>query len=234
MITCEHGGNRVPTRYRGLFAGYEDLLSTHRGYDAGALTMARELSSALKAPLVASTTSRLLIDLNRSIGHPHLYSEATRQAGAKTRGEIVAAYYLPYRREAERFVRKGIAEKKRMIHVSSHSFTPELDGEVRNADVALLYDPARTGEVAFAKAWLTALNARAPELRVRRNYPYAGRADGLTSYFRRCFDPNAYIGVEVEINQKYVTPGRAWVQLRKVVVGALCAALAASSSFGKN
>jgi predicted N-formylglutamate amidohydrolase len=234
LITCEHGGNRIPGRYRRFFAGYEDLLATHRGYDAGALSLARELSRALKAPLLASITSRLLIDLNRSIGHPHLYSEATRHAGAETRAEIIAGYYLPYRREAERHVRKGVARKKRMVHISSHSFTPELDGEVRNADVALLYNPTRCGEVELAKEWLAALSARAPELRLRRNYPYAGRADGLTSYFRRSFGPNAYVGVELEINQKHVKPGPAWPELRKLVVVALRDVLATRSSFGKN
>ena len=39
-----------------------------------------------------------------------------------------------------------------MIHVSSHSFTPELDGKVRRADVGLLYDPAPRGEVDAVRA----------------------------------------------------------------------------------
>ena len=80
LITCEHGGNRIPPRYRPLFRGFEALLQTHRGFDPGALTMARELAKAFKAPLFVSTVSRLLVDLNRSIGHPRLYSEATRTA----------------------------------------------------------------------------------------------------------------------------------------------------------
>ena len=41
LITCEHGGNRIPPRYRDLFAGCEALLQSHRGYDPGALTLAR-------------------------------------------------------------------------------------------------------------------------------------------------------------------------------------------------
>src|SRR5690348_7421737 len=80
MVTCEHGGNRIPPRYRALFIGYEALLQTHRGLDPGALTLARELAAALHAPLVASVTSRLLVDLNRSSGHPQLYSQPVRQA----------------------------------------------------------------------------------------------------------------------------------------------------------
>jgi predicted N-formylglutamate amidohydrolase len=70
LVTCEHGGNRIPAPYRKLFVRQRALLDSHRGWDPGALQMARALSTALRAPLVASTTSRLLVDLNRSAGHP--------------------------------------------------------------------------------------------------------------------------------------------------------------------
>ena len=68
VISCEHGGSRIPGRYRHLFAGRAALLESHRGWDPGALVMARALSRGLRAPLFASTTSRLLVDLNRKEG----------------------------------------------------------------------------------------------------------------------------------------------------------------------
>ena len=73
IITCEHGGNRIPAPYRRLFREQSALLDSHRGYDPGSLVMAKALASAYRAPLVASTVSRLLIDLNRSIGNPQLF-----------------------------------------------------------------------------------------------------------------------------------------------------------------
>ena len=63
IITCEHGGNEVPAVYAPLFTGHEALLQTHRGWDAGALTLAQQLATAFDAPLFAATTTRLLIDL---------------------------------------------------------------------------------------------------------------------------------------------------------------------------
>ena len=39
-----------------------------------------------------------------------------------------------------------------MIHLSSHSFTPELDGKVRKADIGLIYDPARQREGGSVRA----------------------------------------------------------------------------------
>ncbi len=207
LITCEHGGNRTPSRYRHLFAGFEALLQTHCGYDAGALALARELAKALDAPLFASTTSRLLVDLNRSIGHPRLYSEATRDAPAGVRSEILERHYLPHRNKVEAEIAAAIVRGSRVIHVASHSFTPALDGAVRNADIGLLYDPARPGEAELCRRWQTQLRALAPNLKVRRNYPYAGKSDGFTSYLRRRFPAEAYIGIELEINQKHVFNG---------------------------
>jgi predicted N-formylglutamate amidohydrolase len=227
LITCEHGGNRIPPRYRPLFQGHEALLQTHCGFDAGALAMARDLAHALAAPLFASTTSRLLIDLNRSNGHPKLYSETTRAASAAVRHEILQRYYLPYRNQAEAHIAAAIADGGRLIHISSHSFTPELDGEVRDADIGLLYDPARSGEVDLCRRWQTSLNTQAPSLTVRRNYPYTGKSDGFTAYLRRRFPADTYVGIELEINQKHVLKGgRQWRAVRGVLADALRRALA--------
>jgi predicted N-formylglutamate amidohydrolase len=77
IVTCEHGGNHVPPPYRALFRGRERLLASHRGWDPGALTAARELARVLRAPLIFSRVTRLLIDLNRSPGHRALFSAVT-------------------------------------------------------------------------------------------------------------------------------------------------------------
>jgi predicted N-formylglutamate amidohydrolase len=227
VITCEHGGNRIPTPHRDLFHAHQALLDSHRGYDPGALIMARALARAFAAPLVTSTVSRLLVDLNRSLGHPRLHSEATRKAPVEVRQRILKHYYQPYRAQAERFVRQAIVDHGLVIHLSSHSFTPELDGKVRDADIGLLYDPARPGEADLCERWKTFLKVCAPDLTVRRNYPYAGKDDGLTAWFRRRLPPGAYVGIELEINQEHVVgAGRHWTAMRKVIVESLCRALA--------
>jgi predicted N-formylglutamate amidohydrolase len=228
LITCEHGGNRIPAPYRRLFREHRALLESHRGYDPGALVMAMEFANAFRAPLVTSTISRLVIDLNRSIGHPQLFSVATRGAPATVRAEIIERHYLPYRAHVERLVAQSVSRGQRVIHISSHSFTPELDGRVRRADVGLLYDPGRRGEAALCARWKASQSHLDPELRVRRNYPYAGKGDGLTSYLRRHFLPLAYVGIELEVNQGIVfAAGRRWTALRRLLVDSLRTACAA-------
>ncbi len=231
MITCEHGGNRVPAPYLGQFAGLRDTLKTHRGYDLGALLMARELAAAFRAPLVASTVTRLLVDLNRSVGHPTLHVASVRALPRDERQHIVAEHYQPYRAQVEALVERARASGRRAVHVSSHSFTPELDGQVRTADIGLLYDPARAGEVQLCALWKAALAQVAPALRVRRNYPYEGKNDGFTSHLRRRHAPAAYVGVEIEVNQAIVLgPPRVWAQARAALIASLRMALASPAA----
>ncbi|MEO8739193.1 MAG: N-formylglutamate amidohydrolase [Casimicrobiaceae bacterium] len=227
LVTCEHGGNRIPACYRTLFVGARVLLATHRGYDGGALGMAGALARGLDAPLVTSTVSRLLVDLNRSIGHRALYSDATRGLARAEHERILTLHYLPYRQQVETRVARAVAAGRRVVHISSHSFTPILGGVIRDADVGLLYDPARPGERALAGDWRELLARRIAPLRVRRNYPYQGRNDGLTSHLRKRFAPTRYVGIELEINQKHVDArNRVAAALRRAVIASLREALA--------
>lgn len=231
IITCEHAGNDVPAAYRPLFVGHAHLLPTHRGWDPGALILAREMVEQLSTPrdpvpLYFETTTRLLVDLNRSVGNPELHSEATRHLTLTERREILKIHYHPHRQTVDAAVAAAIAAGDRVIHIASHSFTPELNGHVRTADVGMLYDPGRSGEVALASAWLLALKAADASLRLRRNYPYLGTSDGVTMSLRKKHPPERYVGVELEVNQRYVEEGgSAWPEIRRTLVDSLAVAL---------
>jgi predicted N-formylglutamate amidohydrolase len=218
IITCEHGGNRVPREYRYLFEGNQTVLNSHRGHDAGALRLARELAGKLDAPLFFSETTRLLVDLNRSLHHRHLFSEFTGKCSKEIRNEILQKYYFPYRANVENEIAES---KKPVIHLSIHSFTPELDGETRHADIGLLYDPARKSERDFCEGLKSVLQNHSMGLIVRRNYPYRGTADGFTTYLRKKYTASKYIGVEIEINQKHIDLSGHWNCLRKYVINSV-------------
>ena len=226
IVSCEHGGNRVPADLSPLFRRMRRALKTHRGYDPGALLVARMLARSLDAPLVASTVSRLVIDLNRSPGNGALWSEATRALAPDARDRILRRHYLPYRNRVEDLVAAACEARRKVIHLSSHSFTPVLHGKIRRADVGLLYDPARPGEATLCAALKSALRARAPSLRVRRNYPYKGDSDGLTSWLRTRYTPAQYVGIELELNQAVVARDpREWRWLREALLAAISSAV---------
>lgn len=209
LITCEHGGNRVPAAYLHCFNGARGLLSTHRGWDPGALMVAGRLARRLKAPLVAGTVSRLVIDLNRSLHHPRAFSRYTRPLDAERKAAIVKRIYRPYRDAVERAIDRACARGRGVIHLSVHSFTPEMNGVTRPVEIGLLYDPSRREELRLALSWQRSLRERLPDLRIRRNAPYRGTADGLTSALRRKLGPGSYIGLEIEMNQRFFRGSRA-------------------------
>ncbi|MBC7513485.1 MAG: N-formylglutamate amidohydrolase [Herminiimonas sp.] len=231
IVTCEHGGNRVPAAFAPAFAGREALLASHRGWDPGALELGMQLADAVAVRFFQSTVTRLLVDLNRSIGHPRLHVAEIAALPVATRQQIVSQYYQPHRDAVLTAVGRIVAGGGRVIHIASHSFTPVLDGVIRQADVAWLYDPGRAGEQAFAARWRDSLKARRPDLRLRRNFPYQGKDDGLTRQLRRTYPAHRYIGIELEINQRFVLAGGApWAALRAAVVDAFVAASVATSA----
>jgi predicted N-formylglutamate amidohydrolase len=203
VLTCEHGGNRVPARHARLFASARAraALSSHRGLDIGALRVARFLERRLRAPLIHSTVTRLLVELNRSIGHRELFSEFSARLSGAERERILRRHYRPYRDRVRAEIARQAGGGRRTLHVAVHSFTPRLHGHTRTADVALLYDPRRRDEVRLCVLWKAALEELQPELRVRRNYPYRGEDDGFTTVLRRDFGRRRYLGIELEVNQ---------------------------------
>ncbi len=217
VISCEHAGNRIPARYRKLVS--HRLLSSHRGYDRGALTVARDFARGFRARLFYGTVSRLLVELNRSLGHRQSYSV---RVPAHLRAELMKRYYRPYRDGLESHIGTAVRGGRRVVHLSCHSFTPRLAGVWRRADVGLLFDPKRTPERALSTAWQTQLRG----LVVRKNYPYRGSDDGLTTYLRTRFAARDYVGIELEVNQKFPRAGGArWRKLRRTLVRSFAEAL---------
>jgi len=201
LVTCEHGGRHVPEPYRRLFADAEKVLTSHRGWDPGALHLARDLAHRLGAPLRAAMTTRLLVDLNRSAHNPRVFSSFTRGLPKEERRALLSAFHQPYREAVDRDVSQA-ASGAVVVHLSVHSFTPVLNGVTRKADVGLLYDPRRPQEGALAADWVVALRGAGAGLQVRRNQPYLGRSDGLTTWLRGRHPDRRYLGLEVEVNQR--------------------------------
>ncbi len=201
LLTCEHGGNDVPPIYAHLFTDAAAVLDTHRGYDLGALNVALRIASQQSAPLVFSTTTRLLIDLNRSMDSPTRLSEFSRVLNETDRAQLVDQFYRPYRENVSRLVRSAIHAGHRVVHVGIHSFTDVMHGITRELDLALLFDTSRPDEVSFCQRCHNAMLPGAHGLRLRFNEPYHGSDDGLTTTLRQHFAPGRYLGLEVEIRQ---------------------------------
>jgi len=206
VLSCEHAGHTVPKAYRHLFQSDPAILTTHRGYDLGIAPVARRLAALLNVPLTACHTSRLLIETNRSLHHRDLFSRFSRSLPSDDKRWLIDRIWRPHREAVTQSIADQFRNTSRVLHLSLHSFTPVLDGCARNADIGLLYDPRRQAEKDVTLTLQQALH-QTTSLRIRRNYPYRGCADGLTTALRRTFPARDYLGLEIEVNQALLTSG---------------------------
>ncbi len=227
ILSCEHGGNKVPAEYRKMFAPHSELLQTHRGWDPGTKQLAERWQQDLKCELHTATVTRLLADLNRSPNHRSVFSVVTRDLPAAEKQTILANYHTPHRQRVIESIKKAVDSGQRVLHVGVHSFTPQLNDEVRNADVSLLYDPASRWESELSLLWRESLRASKPRPRVRLNYPYRGNTDGLTKTLRKLTPPGTYAGIEIEVNQAIpLAGGVIWRDYQAACIDSLAKVLA--------
>ena len=172
VLVCEHASNFIPAALDGL--GLDDAGKMyHTAWDIGALELARRLSEALDAPLVASRVSRLVYDCNRLPGDAGAVPEKSelievpgnRGLGPSEHAARTRDIYLPFRELLARTI-EGRALP--MSIVTIHSFTPVYLGQSRPWHIGLLYN--RDARLA---AILKQLMAEDPALCIGDNQPYA-------------------------------------------------------------
>jgi predicted N-formylglutamate amidohydrolase len=174
LLLCEHASAHIPARYDGL--GLQPAArDSHAAWDPGALDLARVLSAALDAPLVAGAVSRLVYDCNRPPESPGAMTPRSelievpgnRDLSPEARAERVETVYAPFLAAVEAQLARGPAAL-----VTVHSFSPTWHGAPRETEIGILHD----ADARLAEAML----AHAPAGRVvHRNRPY-GPEDGVT------------------------------------------------------
>ena len=217
LISAEHASRHVPEHWQALFAGHGGVLDSHRAWDPGSREMAASLSSALGAPVLEGRVTRLLVDLNRSAGHPRRFSEFSRGLPERQKQELVDRYWQPhwncYRDHLETL-------SGQIIHIACHSFSPAMDGKARNTDIGLLYDPWRQHEAHYCRTLGKALRTALPDLTVHMNQPYRGVSNGMGQQHRRYFGDARLITLELEINQRLIAL-QDWMAFRNRVAEAI-------------
>jgi predicted N-formylglutamate amidohydrolase len=156
---------------------------------------------------IASRTTRLLVDLNRSPDASDVFSEFSLELADGPRISLLHRLHAPYRESVLKQLVHRTQADGRVIHLSIHTFTPRINGRWRPIDVGLLFDPERDGEASLCDRWRKAIGRSMPRLRVMANQPYAGTDDGLTKWLRAQFNSKAYVGIEVEISNRYFKRG---------------------------
>ncbi len=156
FLLCDHASRHIPEEL-GTLGLSDELRRAHIAWDIGSLGVARALSDALDAPLVASRTSRLVIDANRPLGAQTSIPEMTCDIpvpgnlglSAEERATRAERYFWPYHQRAASLLEARQARGIRSVILSVHSFTPELFGKKRPWHVGILYGKDRRLADAF-------------------------------------------------------------------------------------
>jgi predicted N-formylglutamate amidohydrolase len=202
VLSCEHASWTLPP---GEDLGVTDeVLRSQASWDHGAYEIAARVGEALGLPVHSSAFSRMWIDLNRPADHPQVipavsYGAPVPGNAGLTLGERVARidqFHRPFWEAVRRDARGKILDRGQCLHLSSHSFAPELDPDKRVFDCGVLYDPATRFEASLAERLQFGL--RRAGLDVRANQPYRGTEAALVTSLRGEMPAEAYAGIEIE------------------------------------
>jgi predicted N-formylglutamate amidohydrolase len=174
VIVVDHASARIPRSLSDLGVP-QSQLQRHIAWDIGALAVARYVSEALDAPMVAQNYSRLVIDCNRdpkvatsiptvseSTGIPGNIGLSEEQRLARR-----AAIFDPYHERIAALLDERKAARRSTILVSQHSMTDIYKGVRREMHAAVLYNRDRR----FAGLLLDMLR-REDHLHIADNQPY--------------------------------------------------------------
>lgn len=174
VIVVDHASARIPRRLSDLGLPASEL-ARHIAWDIGALAVAKRMSEALDAPLIAQNYSRLVIDCNRDpavASSIPLISESSEIPGnvalsAAQKEARRVEIFEPYHARIRALLDERAAARRPTLLVAQHSMTDSYKGVRREMHAAILYNRDRR----FAGLMLEALR-KDPALNVADNQPY--------------------------------------------------------------
>jgi len=209
VIAVDHASARIPRRLGDLGLPRSEL-QRHIAWDIGALAVARRVSAALDATLVAQNYSRLVIDCNRDPRVPSSIPQSSESVPIPgniglSAGHIAARraeIFDPYHDHLRALLDNRQAAGRRTILVAQHTMTDVFNGMRREMHGAVLYNRDRR----FAGLVLEALR-REPGLLIADNQPYFV-SDATDYTIPHHGEARQLPHVEIEIRQDLV-PGDA-------------------------
>jgi len=226
VFTCEHGGNQIPDAYKEIFKGFEHVLTTFKAYDIGAMSLFKDLLEETGNYSNYFPYCRLLVDVDKSLDNPDLFSQAMIRAPEAARQKVLKDFYKPWRKDVEQNIAL-LMKDNHVIHCSVHTFPNTVNEELRKLDVAVLYDENRASDKFFAEHFLNLLSNENPRMQIEANYDIPGGKEGFVSQLRakRGFAKN-YTGIQLEVSQSFpLGKSDKWIDVRRSIVNCYKASL---------
>lgn len=175
VLTCDHASNFIPAEF-GTLGLPESELGRHIAWDPGALAVARGMADAMRATLIETRISRLVLDCNRSLEAPDLVppvSETTSipgnaQLSPQERQTRIDRCWRPFHDTVEAVIEERLARGQETRLVSIHTFNPVYKGVARQWQIGVIHDE----DTRLAQPLINALRA-VPGITVGVNEPYS-------------------------------------------------------------
>jgi predicted N-formylglutamate amidohydrolase len=201
VMSCEHASERMPPGYAWPDAD-RWLAGTHWAFDLGAADLARELATSVRASLVLSRYTRLLVDPNRSEDSPSLIRTVAEGQAVQLNAHVtdtermrrIETMHRPFHAALDHAVSLSSAP----ILFSIHTFTPLYEGQKRELEIGVLFDEEEALAVEL-NDFLAQEN-----LHTALNEPYSGR-EGLIYSADRHAKKHGRRPLELEVRQDLAT-----------------------------
>lgn len=119
LFSCEYATCTVPDKFRGLFRGAEEIVTSSSGWQPGALNLAQAFAMRFRTPLIHSEVTRLLIDVEQS-GDAR-WSGYSSELSESTLAKLAERHDQPYRDHLHQRIRQGLTRHGRVLHVMVHT-----------------------------------------------------------------------------------------------------------------
>jgi predicted N-formylglutamate amidohydrolase len=225
LFVCDHAGRAIPTSLGSLGLPPE-AFERHIAWDIGAGALSLLMGEALDACVIRQTYSRLVVDCNRaperadaildlSDGTLVPANAAITAAEAQAR---IAEVHAPYQQRisSELDLRAAAGVQTQMVAI--HSFTPQMNGQVRPWHLGVLH----LGDSPLSRAMLAGLAADGDDLVVGDNEPYA--MDGIDYTIPRHAQGRGLDYLELEVRQDLIAEPQGQARMSDLLLRRLVAA----------
>lgn len=209
LFSCEHATCAVPEAFRELFKGSEEIVTSTKGWDPGALNLAQAFSMKFRTPLVHGDVTRLLIDLNE--GGDERWSRFSKTLPDATRGKLVERHEKPYRTTLDSRIAEDLSRNHSLLHVMVHTEEggPEL----------VIETPDRGIAAGIAGKWRSRLTEDGVTAVVK-----SGEMEGaLAAHLVGKHPLERYALLRLKVPQSYFLEGKPlrWETLKKFLIASL-------------
>lgn len=210
VLLCDHACNHIPFKYGDLGLSACNRL-TDLAWDPGALAVSKHLSDLLDAPLVYSTTSRLVLDTNRDVKALDLIPPTSggvsipgnTNVSPHERDKRIDAFHTPYHTAIRALIDYRIACGHSPILVGVHSYLRNCGTLDRSWPMGLLHGE----DAVFCAALRDILKADSPDMDIAMNHVTPERPERYYSLHRHA-DERGLHSAMVEIrNDGLLEPG---------------------------